>query len=96
VLFRSAWGEIDEAKMLAKLAQQLEKGLKKEGLDVMKKCQSRWECLISFTLYKRLTASLNLRKNCMKTVGLPATLALFVAMLLAFPVPVWHFAVSTT
>jgi hypothetical protein len=37
VLFRSAWGEIGEAKMLAKLAQQLEKGLKKEGLDVIEK-----------------------------------------------------------
>jgi hypothetical protein len=38
VLFKSAWGEVDEAKMLAKLAQQLEKiGLKKEGLDVIEK-----------------------------------------------------------
>jgi hypothetical protein len=38
VLFRGAWGGLDEAKMLAKLTQQLEKiGLKKEGLDVIEK-----------------------------------------------------------
>jgi len=38
VFFRGAWGEVDEAKMLAKLTQQLEKmGLKKEGLDVIEK-----------------------------------------------------------
>jgi hypothetical protein len=42
VLLRSAWGEVDEAKVLAKLAQQLEKiGLKKEGLDVIEKMPKR-------------------------------------------------------
>jgi len=38
VLFRGAWGEVDDAKMFAKLTQQLEKiGLKKEGLNVIEK-----------------------------------------------------------
>ncbi|MDQ3967155.1 MAG: winged helix-turn-helix domain-containing protein [Thermoproteota archaeon] len=42
VLFKSAWSEVDEAKMLAKLAQQLEKiGLKKEGLDAIEKMPKR-------------------------------------------------------
>jgi hypothetical protein len=38
VLFGSIWGQIDEAKMLGKLANRLEKmGLKKEALDVIEK-----------------------------------------------------------